>query len=167
MLSYYRIPKRVCKRLDYFRSRLLWQEDQGTTKFHLVNCPAVCTPKEMGGLGVLNLELMNISLICKWLWKLETTDGPWQDILNRKYLQKQTLTQASGGRGLSQFWSSLMEFQGIFYGHCTRIIGFGEQTRFWEDKWIGSTTLAEKFPRLCKLTFLSLYRKWFPLEVTA
>jgi hypothetical protein len=55
----------------------LWQEEQGIRKYHLVNWETVCTPKDLGGLGVLNLELMNISLLCKWLWKLENEEGLW------------------------------------------------------------------------------------------
>jgi hypothetical protein len=38
------------------------------------------------GLGVLNLDIMNICLLCKWLWKLENEDGAWQSILRKKYL---------------------------------------------------------------------------------
>lgn len=130
MLSFYRIPVGVRKRLDYFRSRLLWQEDQGTRKYHLVNWPSVCTPKDLGGLGVLDLDLMNISLLCKWLWKLENSEGLWQSILRKKYLRKQTLTQAMARRGLSQFWYGLLEVKDFFYKLCSRKIGSGKQIRF-------------------------------------
>lgn len=153
MLSFYRLPKGVCKRLDYFRSRLLWQEDQGTRKYHLVNWQAVCTPKELGGLGVLDLDMMNVSLLCKWLWKLENTDGAWQRILRKKYLQKQTLSQAESSRGTSQFWSGLMKVKDLFYNHCTRILGSGKQTRFWEDVWYKEDSLDSKFSRLYNLCF--------------
>lgn len=49
MLSFYKLPKGVEKRLDYFRSRLLWQEDQGTRKYHLVNCLLSACQKIWGG----------------------------------------------------------------------------------------------------------------------
>lgn len=29
-------------------------------KYHLVNWPSVCTPKDLGGLGVIDLDLMNV-----------------------------------------------------------------------------------------------------------
>lgn len=35
----------------------------------------LCTSKEQGGLGVLDLNAMNVSLLCKWLWKLQQGDG--------------------------------------------------------------------------------------------
>lgn len=37
MMSLLRIPKGVKKKLDFFRARLLWQEDKGKKKYHLVN----------------------------------------------------------------------------------------------------------------------------------
>jgi hypothetical protein len=48
-------------------------------------------PKDQGGLGVLDLEKMNIALLPKRLWKLFNEDGIWQQILRKKYLIKQTL----------------------------------------------------------------------------
>lgn len=41
-------------------------------KNYLGRWSEVCSPKKHGGLGVHNLELMNKSLLAKWLWKLET-----------------------------------------------------------------------------------------------
>lgn len=36
MIYFYRLPQGVRDRMDYFRRRLLWQEDQGIKKYHLV-----------------------------------------------------------------------------------------------------------------------------------
>ena len=46
MLSFYELPKGVKDRMDYFRKRFLWQEDQGIRKYHLVNWPLVCSPRD-------------------------------------------------------------------------------------------------------------------------
>jgi hypothetical protein len=59
-------------------------------KYHLVNWDTVCTAKEKGGLGILNLRRMNISLLTKWLWKLEKEDGLWQTIV-KKIHERQAL----------------------------------------------------------------------------
>jgi len=40
-------------------------------KYHLVRWETITKPKEKGGLGVKDLRKMNISLLCKWWWKLE------------------------------------------------------------------------------------------------
>jgi hypothetical protein len=31
---------------------------------------------------------MNISLLCKWWWLLESEDGLWQEIVRLKYVNK-------------------------------------------------------------------------------
>ena len=52
-----------------------------------------CTPKNQGGLGVLNLDVYNKCLLSKWLLKLLNKDGVWQQLLKNKYLRDKTLTQ--------------------------------------------------------------------------
>lgn len=110
-------------------------------------------PKDLGGLGVLDLELMNISLLCKWLWKLENEEGVWQEILRKKYLSKQTLSQVESGPGNSQFWAGLLSVKKLFLDRCSRVLRSGSNTRFWEDIWYGEMSLQLKFPRLYTLTF--------------
>jgi hypothetical protein len=56
-----------------------------TKKYHLTDWDTVCLPEDQGGLGVIDLEKMNIGLLAKWIWKLETSDGIWQNIVRSKY----------------------------------------------------------------------------------
>ena len=44
----------------------------------------LCQPKEQGGLGIQNLELKNIVLLSKWLYRLLTTDDTLQQVLRNK-----------------------------------------------------------------------------------
>jgi hypothetical protein len=91
MLSLFLTPKLVLKNRDTFRKRMLWQGGDNTRKYHLVNWPTVCSPKDQGGLGILDLRNMNISLLTKWLWRLETSDGLWQKIIRHKYIKDNPL----------------------------------------------------------------------------
>jgi hypothetical protein len=54
---------------------MLWQGGHNSRKYHLVDWDTVCLPKDQGGLGVLDLRVMNICLLAKWLWNLEFSDG--------------------------------------------------------------------------------------------
>ena len=130
------------------RKKFLWSGDKNKKKHHLVNWRTVCMPKEQGGLGILDLDLMNISLLSKWLWKLFNDKGPWQEILSRKYLQGKTLCQVAARPGDSHFWQGLMEIKHIFWACCKIEIGNGEKTSFWEDHWTADASLASMFPRL-------------------
>ena len=108
----------------------------------------MCLPKDHGGLGVLDLEVMNIALLSKWLWKLFNEDGLWQQILRAKYLKKDTLCQVVKKSGDSHFWQGLMEIKHLFWSYCRIDLGNGEKTSLWEDHWIGDKYLSKTFSRL-------------------
>jgi hypothetical protein len=67
MISFFKLPKGVKEKMDFFRRRFLWQEDQGIRKYHLVQWPIICSPRDQGGLGVLDLDIMNKALLGKWI----------------------------------------------------------------------------------------------------
>jgi hypothetical protein len=70
----------------------------------------------LGGLGVSNLDVKNICLLSKWLYKLLNEDGMWQQLLKNKYLGDKPLTQISRRPGDSHFWSGLMAIKDQFLG---------------------------------------------------
>ena len=148
MLSFYRIPAGIKHKVDMIESRFLWSGDKNKKKYHLVNWSTVCMPRDQGGLGILDLELMNISLLSKWLWKLFNDSGPWQDFLWKKYLNKSTLGQVTVKNGDSHFWQGLMDVKKLFWPCCKIIVGNGARTRFWEDIWLRDKSLAEIFSDL-------------------
>jgi hypothetical protein len=71
--------------------------------------------KILGGLEILELEVMNISLLAKCLWKLFNQTGLWQQILEKKYLQHQNLCQSTIKSGDPYFWA-LMDIKPHFFG---------------------------------------------------
>jgi hypothetical protein len=114
----------------------------------MVGWSQVCLPKDQGGLGILNLDIMNIALLAKWLWKLFNTEGVWQTLLRNKYLHSLTLRQVTFKNGDSHVWQGLMEIKKLFLS-CFKIkIGNGRKTNFWDDCWLGEYSLADSFPRL-------------------
>jgi len=44
-------------------------------KYHLVEWDIINKSKKYGGLGIKNIQIMNISLLSKWWWKLERDSG--------------------------------------------------------------------------------------------
>ena len=86
MLSFFEVPKGVLEKLDYYRSRFFWQSDEHKKKYRLVKWSILCQPKEIGGLGIKNLDIQNRCLLSKWLFKLINEEGIWQSLLRNKYL---------------------------------------------------------------------------------
>ena len=91
----------------------------------------MCEPNSVGRLGITNLEVHNISLLCKWLFKLLNEEGTWQTLLRRKYLGNKTLSQVTKQPGDSHFWTGLMEVKEHFFERGKFLVQNGQQTRFW------------------------------------
>ncbi|WVZ53529.1 hypothetical protein U9M48_004457, partial [Paspalum notatum var. saurae] len=86
MMSFFEVPKCILKKLDFYRSTFFRQGDSHKKKYRLVRWKILCLPKEQGGLGIRNLEIQNICLLSKWLYKLINEEGVWQNILERRAL---------------------------------------------------------------------------------
>jgi hypothetical protein len=59
MMSFFRIPKGVREKLDYYRSRFFWQYDEHKKKYRLAKWSILHKPKSLGGLGIVDLDIQN------------------------------------------------------------------------------------------------------------
>jgi hypothetical protein len=148
MLSFLEIPKGVKKRLDFYRSRFFWQNDEHRRKYQLTRWNIICRPKDQGGLGVEVLDLKNKCLLSKWLFKLLNEDGVWQELLHNKYLRTKALSQMTTKPTDSPFWKGLMGVKDDFFSFGSFKVGNGQNTCFWEDIWLGDQPLAKQYPSL-------------------
>jgi hypothetical protein len=99
MLSFYEIPKGILHKLDFYRSRFFRQGDNHKKKYRLTKWSIICSPKDQGGLGILDLGKQNISLLSKWLFQLINGDDAWQQLLRNKYLRDKSITQVNKKTG--------------------------------------------------------------------
>jgi hypothetical protein len=95
-----------------------------------------------------DLNIKNIALLSKWLFRLLTTDGTLQQLLRNKYLVSKPLVQVEWEPGDSHFWSSLMKVKHEFLPFGSIIVKDGPQVRFWEGKWLSNATLKDQYPCL-------------------
>ena len=153
MLSFFQVPKGIIKKLDYYRSRFFWQSDGHKKKYRLAKWSILCTPKDQGGLGILNLELQNKCLLSKWLFKLINGEGVWQDLLRNKYLRNKIIVQVEHKPGDSQFWTGLMAVKHDFLMLGSFTLNNGNLIRFWEDVWLGQTSLKQQYPSLFQIAY--------------
>jgi hypothetical protein len=148
MLSFFEVPKGVLEKIDYFRSRFFWQGSDYKKKYRLAKWEILCQPKEVGGLGIQNIDVQNKCLLSKWLFKLLNEDGLWQTLLRKKYLSRYTLTKVTSKPGDSHFWAGLMKVKDTFLNLGSFILKNGTRIRFWEDRWLGLQPLMTQYPSL-------------------
>jgi hypothetical protein len=78
---------------------------------------------------VTDLHFKNVSLLFKWIWRLENEEGLWQDLIKAKYLKKCTFSHKPSPSH-SLFLSGLVVIKDIFYRCCKRVLGDGRKPLF-------------------------------------
>lgn len=72
--SLFRAPKKVTYLLDSIRPRFLWGGGIDKWKIFWVSWSVVTKPKDKYGLGVGFLNSLNLSILAKWWWRLESKE---------------------------------------------------------------------------------------------
>jgi hypothetical protein len=93
MLCFFQVPRGALEKIEYFRSRFFWQNDEHKKKYILAKWDVLCQPKVQGGMGIMNTDIQNHCLLSKWMYKLINKQGIWQHLLLRKYMQDKALGQ--------------------------------------------------------------------------
>ena len=114
----------------------------------MVNWTRICRSKKKGGLGVKNLHRQNVSLLCKWWWKLETQTGLWQSIVSAKYLRNKIVASVTSRVTDSPCWKALMKVKDTYFAGRNLILKKGNLVRFWKDPWLDGCSLCVSYPSL-------------------
>jgi hypothetical protein len=147
-------------------------------KYHLIKWEVICKSKKKGGQGIKDLRKLNISLMCKWWWKLEKEEGLWQQIVKYKYLPKNSIHDVCHEIHDSPMWADLLKVKNIYLQGRAVSISDETKTRFWHDPWLFSEPIASLAPVLFALCenkdiFVAqalqgttiTFRRWLHLEL--
>ena len=138
----------VHAKFDSIRARFFWEGSGPKRKHHWLNWPAVCRPKDCGGLGLTNTKNMNIALILKWVWRLfQDDESIWHKLVVAKYPEADNIFAATSCGG-SQFWRAIHKIKHFFKLGAKYVVRSGGRTAFWTDWWVGDSPLSTRFPRL-------------------
>jgi hypothetical protein len=156
------MPIHVWKSIKRIQREFLWGGKGGRKRINWVKWDIVCLPKSQGGLGVRDVRAVNISLLSKWRWRLLGTENAlWKEVIRGKYgdeaIGRVNLGDESKPWFSSSWWKDICSI-GMNQNHdwfsqqVVKVMGNGEHTRFWEDRWVGDATLSELFPRLFSIS---------------
>lgn len=118
MLSIYSAPKVVLKKRVVIGKGCFGKGS--AKKYHLVNWETMCLPKNQGALSVLDLKCMNMSMLAKWIWRLENFDGLWQKIIKEKYIKGKPLSLVKKRHDDSHFYRGILETKDVFFNHSKK-----------------------------------------------
>jgi hypothetical protein len=111
----------------------LWDDTVEQHRYHLVNWETVSMFKDFGGLGIPNLRDLNLCFLGSWVKRYQNDGGKlWREVIDFKYDTRHPNLFSSNSVGASDF------FEGV-------IVGNGRSIKFWEDNWLGTSSLAIQF----------------------
>ena len=109
----------------------------------------MCVDQKRKGFGYKNIHRQNISLLCKWLWKLETKNGLWQSIVQEKYVKGKPLSAVKIKAGDSPCWKDILKVREYYLAERRIVIHKGESCMLWKDSFgPDKDLLCAKFPKV-------------------
>ncbi|KAL6508840.1 hypothetical protein OROHE_021399 [Orobanche hederae] len=152
-LSIFKLPIAVAKSIEAIRRNFFIGKSSDSRKMSWFAWDHVLTSKENGGLGIGSLFALNRALLFKWWWRFMIDPSAlWVKVIKSLY-------GVDGGIGSSRLknstWSNILKSVRVLKdkgldipSFCSRKVGNGLSTRFWEDIWCGNGPLKLKFPRI-------------------
>jgi hypothetical protein len=129
-LAVFKPPKWVIMRIEKIKRSFLWMNpgaESGSKSHPLVSWRTISRPKELGGLGVLDLERFGRAMRLRWPWLAWTDDSrPWIGMV----------TPCDKGD------------MDLFRASTEISLGDGAKCIFWHDRWLPGGALRFQFPGL-------------------
>ena len=139
LFSILAVPKAILKQIRSIQRNFLWGSSGEKAKFSLVSWEDVCKPKEHGGLGLRDPEIMSEILGAKiwWRWVSHSTE-PWAKLWNVKYARgrpRHALIHFNETPNGSPIWLKALAGRSIVQEHSFWEIRNGNRVKFWDDAW--------------------------------
>ena len=147
-MSMYLLPDTNIEKMSKVIRKFFWQGNATKKKYYMVKWNLITKPKRKGGLGLKNMKLLNVSLLCKWWWRLESEEGLWQEVVKKKYGIEHGIWRIARRQNDSAIWKDLLKVKHIYLQGRVMMVNSGECTDFWHDAWCGGKPFSELYPIL-------------------
>ena len=132
------LPKTVCKKIVSIMSEFWWKNKLESRGIFRKSWDQMCKPKANGGLGFKDIEAFNLALLGKQLWRmLSVKDSLFTRVFKSRYFAKSDPLSAGLGSRPSYAWRSIHAAQKLIQQGARVLIGSGEDTKVFQDSWIG------------------------------
>ena len=147
LMSVIKFPKWAIESINSQMAHFFWNNlEDGRGKYHLANWHLMAQKKDYGGLGIPDLQQMNLCLLASWISRYHLNDNPmWKKIVDYKYKLDNPNLFCGSDLGASPFWKGVLWAKQAAQVGFRWSVGDGRRIRFWEDHWFGNSSLAIQF----------------------
>ena len=132
------LPLQTCSKLDALNRKFWWgSKEENKHECCLKSRNSICTPKDVGGLGIKKTADMNKALVAKMTWDVaKGVNKMWVNIFKKKYVRNRNFMKMPTPRGASWAYQSIFQCREVIKkGMCHRISN-GLNTWILEDPWV-------------------------------
>ena len=107
---------------------------------------SVCMKEEYGGLGIPNLQDLNICMLGSWIRRYIQGEGSlWRKVIDTKYNTRSPNILSCQDIHPSTFWKGVLwAAKAVKFGYRWKV-GNGRSIKFLEDIWFGNSPLSTQF----------------------
>jgi hypothetical protein len=146
LLSFIKFSKWAVKLIESQMAHCLWNDGENAHKYHLASWKQVTIKKEYGVLGVPDLRELNLCLLGSWIRRYVVDKGKiWKQLIDFKYKNNKPNVLNCNDIGASSFWKGVMWAARVAKLGYRWKVDNGSKVRFWEDLWIGTSSLAIQY----------------------
>ncbi|XP_026410850.1 uncharacterized protein LOC113306079 [Papaver somniferum] len=128
------IPKHLCRQMDAHLCKFWWGEtlEPKDRKLHLLGWDILCSPKSEGGLGFRKVEIHNLAMLARDVWKIiENPDCMLAKILKTRYFPRIDFLNAKCPDKCSWTWKCLHAIKELIKPFISWIVGDGKFIDPW------------------------------------
>ena len=141
-LSMFPAPIGVTKILENLRRDFFWGCKDTGRSIPWVKWSKACQQRKNGGLGIIGIEDMNVSLLAKWIWRFKNEEEAlWGKVIRSIHGENGGMNDDEVKKMHPCTWKSILlrikklEHVNLNIPCLLQVnIGNGEKTSFWEEK---------------------------------
>uniref|UniRef100_A0A2N9FR65 Reverse transcriptase domain-containing protein n=1 Tax=Fagus sylvatica TaxID=28930 RepID=A0A2N9FR65_FAGSY len=149
-MSTFKIPSKICDRMDATIRRFWWKNGSNTRRFTAwKNWESLCQPRHCGGMGFRKFKEMNVALLAKMAWLVASNNEKLcVKVLKAKYARNNDWLRGKKVRSASWVWRSIENCSSLISkGRCLSV-GSGQSINVWMEPWVPGAVNFKPTPRM-------------------
>ena len=136
-MACFKLPRGLCEHINGLLRKFWCGSKQGQRKPAWVSWRTMRKPKFMGGLGFRDIELFNLALLSRQVWRLlQEPDTLSARVLKARYYSDGCLEDTVFSGYASPTWQAIQYGLNLLKKGIIWRVGEGQNIHIWRDRWV-------------------------------